>query len=382
MLTRDFTPQKKLVCLTVFFLLMFLSVSSSAKPIRVMTLGDSITAGLALDNYRLSLGTQTRSVGCDVSLVGASSTLPPDALPPFPSRYAAVWGIQALQVDQLFINSWMQDAKPDVVLMHLGTNDSWAGGRPATDTIVSLGGIIDKMRLNNPHVKIFIAQLIGTSLDFNPVIEKLNALIPGLAAQKTTPQSPVVVVNQSSYFNPAVDTYDGVHPTVAGNVKMASKWFDAMVVHGICPAGPKLVNAVLNKPMVASPSPWGSGSPEQAGDGNVQYGGWSSVVIDNVPQILEVDLKGAYSLTYFELGHYFVFPDVENPFNTLAYRIQTSMDKSTWSTVVTVANNYAGQATHAIVPTNARYLRLVVDPPFYANQLTVREFRAMGVPQY
>lgn len=367
--------------LPILLLFGLAATAAQAAPIRVMTLGDSITAGFPLDNYRLALGTQTRELGCDVSLVGAGSTLQPDALQPFPSRHAAAWGFQAMQIDQFYINHWMSDAKPDVVLMHLGTNDSWAGGRPAKDTLASLGNLIDKIRGQNPAVKIFMAQLIGTTLYFDPVIKQLNTLILGLAAQKSTPLSPVIVVNQSEGFNPEVDTDDGVHPTVAGKVKIAGKWLAAMQAQGMCPAGPKLVNATLNKPVAASASPWGGGAPELAVDGNVQTGGWSRAVTNNTPQTLNVDLQGTYRLSYFELGHYSVFPDIKNPYNTQAYRIQTSMDNIVWSTVVTASNNAAGQTTHTIPPTHARYLRLIADPPFYGNLLTIREFRAMGAPQ-
>ena len=46
--------------------------------------------------------------------------------------------------------------------------------------------------------------------------------LAALAAEKTTATSSVIVVDQYTGFDPAADTYDGAHPNLVGEEKMAS----------------------------------------------------------------------------------------------------------------------------------------------------------------
>src|SRR5690606_19865055 len=57
----------------------------------------------------------------------------------------------------------------------------------------------------------------------------LNERIVALAAAKTTAASPVVLVDQYTGFNPAQDTYDGLHPNAQGEAKMAARWRQAIL---------------------------------------------------------------------------------------------------------------------------------------------------------
>jgi lysophospholipase L1-like esterase len=59
-------------------------------------------------------------------------------------------------------------------------------------------------------------------------VVNLNAAIPAWAAGLTTSASPITVVDQWTGFDTATDTYDGVHPNDAGNVKLADKWYPAV----------------------------------------------------------------------------------------------------------------------------------------------------------
>jgi lysophospholipase L1-like esterase len=71
-------------------------------------------------------------------------------------------------------------------------------------------------------------------------VEALNAQIPVWAAGKSTPASPVYVVNVWSALQPASsytpnsgNTSDGVHPNVAGSQRMADVWTAGLVAQGI-----------------------------------------------------------------------------------------------------------------------------------------------------
>ncbi len=117
--------------------------------------------------------------------------------------------------------------RPDIVLIHLGTNDVFS--KQSTDsTVRELGQIIDALRAANPCVAILLAQIISAAHRANTAITALNAHIPELAAAKTTAQSPVIVVDQYTGFDAQRDTYDGVHPNALGERKIAQAWYAAL----------------------------------------------------------------------------------------------------------------------------------------------------------
>jgi lysophospholipase L1-like esterase len=56
---------------------------------------------------------------------------------------------------------WLAAAKPDVVLMHLGTNDMWGGYIPLADKLSAFTKLVGQMRAANPAMKIVVAQTGG-----------------------------------------------------------------------------------------------------------------------------------------------------------------------------------------------------------------------------
>jgi acyl-CoA thioesterase-1 len=126
---------------------------------------------------------------------------------------------------------------PDILLMHLGTNDLGQGYSPG-EAVSHLGALIDHFRAINTDVVVLLAQVIPcgpTDYYVEPQdrssctkIPEMNALIPALAAQKNSTQSPVIVVDQYTDFNVNTDTYDALHPNQSGEIKMANKWLAAI----------------------------------------------------------------------------------------------------------------------------------------------------------
>jgi acyl-CoA thioesterase-1 len=121
---------------------------------------------------------------------------------------------------------------PDIVLLHMGSNDVFQGVATAT-SMSNLGKIIDKFRGANPNVVIFLAEIIPCAAPDGSNCGKIatfNAAIPALAASKTTTNSPVIVVDQYTGFDATAghDTYDGVHPVESGEKKMSAKWLAAI----------------------------------------------------------------------------------------------------------------------------------------------------------
>ncbi|GIF76838.1 cellulose binding domain-containing protein [Asanoa siamensis] len=126
---------------------------------------------------------------------------------------------------------WLAATRPDVVLMHFGTNDVWSN-LPTATILAAYTRLVDQMRASNPAMRVLVAQIIpmapSSCAACGARVVALNDAIPGWAAGITTAGSPVVVVDQWTGFSTASDTYDGVHPNAAGDQKMANRWYPAL----------------------------------------------------------------------------------------------------------------------------------------------------------
>lgn len=194
-----------------------------------MPLGDSITEAYdGQASYRYWLWHKLIEAGYAVDFVGSQNAVyqGQPAFTDFDRDHEGHWG---WRVDQILeqVSTWAAAAQPDVVLIHLGTNDVLFAQQGVPSTIAELGQLIDRLRQVNPNVRILLAQLIP-ALNRVADIATFNDQIPVLAAQKSTYQSPVLVVDQFTNFDPAMDTYDGAHPNELGEKKMADRWNAAL----------------------------------------------------------------------------------------------------------------------------------------------------------
>lgn len=204
------------------------SVDGAPTATRIMPLGDSITqADRNHNSYRRPLWLRLRAAGYEVNFVGStrSQYLGNAPASDFDQDHEGHWG---WRVDEVLaqIDRWTQDAKPDIVLIHLGTNDI-LGGQSFDSTIAELQKLIQIMRQRNPRLKILLAQLIPSSSG-EALTQQFNERIVRLARSLNTEESPVVTVDQFSGFDAKQDTYDGLHPNESGEQKMASRWFQAL----------------------------------------------------------------------------------------------------------------------------------------------------------
>jgi lysophospholipase L1-like esterase len=202
---------------------------SGTAPVKVMPLGDSITGSPGC--WRALLWNRLRSTGfTNIDFVG---TLPPQGCSvPYDGDNEGHGGILATNMaNQSQLPPWLAATKPDIVVMHLGTNDVWSNIAPAT-ILAAFGTLVDQMRASNPDMKILVAQI----LPMNPSncaecaqrVVAFNSAIPAWAAGKSTAQSPIAVVDQWTGFTDATDTYDGVHPNDSGSQKLSDRWYPAL----------------------------------------------------------------------------------------------------------------------------------------------------------
>ncbi len=232
--------------------------AGSAGPVRILAIGDSITRATCWRDFlwqqlqqndagRFDLvGTLQADYGCGVSGFdpdnqGYSSSLITEV----------VAGVTSARTCDPFcpamsdLQTAFAATRPQVVLMHWGTNDVW-NGKASSSITAAYSTVIDALRAANPSVTVLLAQLIpmnvtsatcsGCSCATCPAgIAALNTAIVSFAATKTTAASPVIVVDQNTGFDATADTRDGVHPNTSGSQKVAARWLSALTTNHLIP---------------------------------------------------------------------------------------------------------------------------------------------------
>ena len=261
-----------LVAVTLAFVQPALSATA---PVRIMPLGDSITAGPGC--WRAMLWHQLQTAGyTNIDFVGSQSDgggCNPGYSYDF--DHEGHGGFAATGIaDNNQLPPWLSAARPDIVLMHLGTNDMWGHFIPTATKLAAFTKLVGQMRASNPNMKIIVAQIIPMSAAACSTcpadVVEFNNAIPAWAAGLTTAQSPIVVVDQWTGFDAVADTVDGVHPTNTGFQKMANRWFPplAHLLDGIIPPQPTAsptVSPTVSPTATAGPTP--TASPTAGGGG-------------------------------------------------------------------------------------------------------------------
>jgi lysophospholipase L1-like esterase len=224
--------------------------AAAATPVRIMALGDSITGSPGC--WRALLWQRLTNTGfTNIDFVG---TLPPQGCGfSYDGENEGHGGFLATNVaNQNQLVGWLSATRPDIVIMHFGTNDVWNNIAPATIT-AAFSRLVDQMRASNPAMKILVAKIIpmnpSNCPDCGQRVVNLNNAIPGWAAGKTTAQSPITVVDQWTGFSTSADTTDGVHPnSTTGIQKISDKWYPPLTA---------ALNGFTNPPPTSNPPPPG-----------------------------------------------------------------------------------------------------------------------------
>ncbi len=194
-------------------------------PVRIYPLGDSITdsfSGSGRPSYRRSLWLLLKNAGYNVDFVGSRSynDVSPVDFDPDHDGHA---GYEAGDID-FEINNYLSGIDPEIVLLHIGTNDL-DRGQTVASTLTEIDRIIQKLRAKNSSIVIFLAKIIPMR---NRDTADFNAQIDAFVAARTTITSPIIAVDHYSGYDPQTDNYDNYHPNEAGENKMAGKWFTAL----------------------------------------------------------------------------------------------------------------------------------------------------------
>lgn len=230
--------------------------------LRIMPLGNSITQGGEVNpSYRYELWKMLVDAGVKFEFVGSMDTnwyrnapnteQGADVASPvmgqtykgqtFTNKHEGHWGWNTSDMlngyekptqykrDKGKLSDWLKGYTPDVVLMHLGTNDM-IHAKTTDGTVKRIEQIIGQLRADNENVAILLAKITPIPAEFANVdsTQHFVSLLPALATRLTTQKSPIIVVDINSGYNPATLTYDALHPNTEGEKFIAKRWYDAI----------------------------------------------------------------------------------------------------------------------------------------------------------
>ncbi len=196
-------------------------VAVTSEPLRVMPLGDSITLGIGSEtssSYRTDLYRRLTAAGQAVDLVGSQR----DGVGPDTDHEGhSGWTID--KIDER-VEGWLADARPDVVLLHIGTNDMRSDAK-AVGAVGRLSQLIDRIRAARPSAHLVVAAITGAKKSAEQRrIDAYNRGVRAVVAAKAS--SRVLLADQSAVDS--LDIRDNLHPNDFGYTKMAFTWFLAL----------------------------------------------------------------------------------------------------------------------------------------------------------
>jgi lysophospholipase L1-like esterase len=199
-----------------------------ATPLRVMALGDSITVGFdetgtTRGGYRLGLWQRlVEHDGRAVEFVGSQHTPWTAGVVDLPNE-----GHGGYRIDQVrgLLDWALWTYTPDVVLVHLGTNDIGQGvGDSAPDRLAELTA---RVCGDLPGVDIVVAAITPMPAA-QWRVDAFNAQVPTIVANLRSWGCRARTVDMGAAVAPG-ELYDGVHPTSTGYDHMAAAWYPLLV---------------------------------------------------------------------------------------------------------------------------------------------------------
>ncbi len=206
--------------------------------VKIMPLGDSITWDWRyFDNridaqrhgYRNYLWYLLQEGGYDVDFVGSRHN-GSSVLPPYDGDNEGHTGWTTHQIaDKVY--GYMTKNTPDIVLLHIGTNDS--AYYSVSGGIYGMERILDEIDRyeEDYHRKVYVIVAYIIDLRKDPSwVAAYNSQLKTLLASRIAAGDAIVTVDMYrgaglSYWG---DLHDGIHPTDAGYRKMAKAWYNAL----------------------------------------------------------------------------------------------------------------------------------------------------------
>lgn len=248
--------------LGTYLFILFASCSQTDDPVKIMPVGNSITAGEhyrfpALEErtgYRKDLYEMLINAGYNVDFVGSQSHgIRSEGSPEwFDWNNEAYPGWKIPDIARLLKIS-LTIYKPDILLVHVGTNGQDWSDKP--DQVMDMLDMINDYSVTNSHsITVFLSSIINRFKGGDSLTTKFNKDVEVMVNHRTGDRIKIILVDMEHgagldysdippdpNANPPCkggdmlgETYPGVahdkyHPNDNGNTKMAKKFYEELV---------------------------------------------------------------------------------------------------------------------------------------------------------
>ena len=207
-------------------LLLPLAAFAQTAPTRIMPLGDSITFGSSVaGGYRNKLYQTLTAAGYVVDYVGTQTGNGVGTLPDSDHEGHGGWNIGQLDAN---IAGWFGViADPDVILLHIGTND-FGQNLDTPNAINRLDALITKIATLRPYAHIIVTNLMERGEPQNTNIQaQFNPHVQNRVNAQAALGRRVTFLDMRSAV-PLAEMPDNLHPGQAGYDHMADAWLPAV----------------------------------------------------------------------------------------------------------------------------------------------------------
>jgi len=241
----------KRLLLTLPFVTAIAMPAATYAQVKILAVGDSITAGFTFNpplgdgqgtaSYRQEFENLLDQSGCSYQMVGSRTRNDPENPFVFGGRHEGYSGHRA---DHFLtgnganqgIDAIMQAESPDVVLLHLGSNDM-NSNQTGFSTVADIEEIISRILNANGNAKILVANVIpwfgaSTNPNITAAISVLGSQITNSINAMGNPN--VILADVRSGFPQSYMQQDGIHPNSDGEAHIADAFVTALDTTDIC----------------------------------------------------------------------------------------------------------------------------------------------------
>lgn len=195
------------------------------RTVKIMPLGDSVTSGNGWqgpNSYRGPLAELANRFGTKIDFVGGELN-PNDTMA---DRDQEAFGGDQTQDLDAKLARVLSTYRPDVILLHTGTNNIWRDGEMPTTAPRRLSELVDHITSLAPDVWLYVAS-IGPSAEHERKVRVFNEAVPKIVDRERKQGKRVRFVDMHAALDYS-DLVDGIHPDAEGYKIMAEEWWLAM----------------------------------------------------------------------------------------------------------------------------------------------------------
>ncbi|MFZ5890466.1 MAG: SGNH/GDSL hydrolase family protein [Myxococcota bacterium] len=218
---------------------------TNGDPCKILPLGDSITYGLitvAADKpngkdsnggYRLKFFANAVTAKQKIAFTGSQQNGPDMVSGVAFSKYHE--GHSGFTIDDSTGNGINDETvlgpgfrtTPDIVLLHIGTNDVYSAKGMQSGMADRLGKLLDELVTRAPNALIVVAKIVPLASQ-NTALNNYNNAIPGVVATRVAQGKHIIVVDTFTGFKSSMLSADSVHPNQSGYDFMGDTFYTAV----------------------------------------------------------------------------------------------------------------------------------------------------------